>query len=127
MSLDIIRKLPPPIGWLSETIHLSLYIMYPYPCNTQGDGTRFTPSGVQSATDRTQVASDLASEAEAPFHSKQIRQSRYPRLVWSQTMVPNLCFRKRQPFFTHNFKRKSTRYSILSLQVASLSSAASCC
>jgi len=31
----------------------------------------------------------------------------------------NRCFRKRQPFFAHNFKRKSIRHSILSLQVAS--------
>ena len=30
-------------------------------------------------------------------------------------MAPNLCFRKHQPFFAHNFKRQSTCYSILSL------------
>jgi len=42
-------------------------------------------------------------------------------------MVLNLCFREQQPFFAHNFKRKSTRYSIVSLQVAFLSSANSYC
>jgi len=31
------------------------------------------------------------------------------------------------PFFAHNFKRKSIGYSILSLQVASLSRATLCC
>ena len=77
----------------------------------------FTPSHVRSASDRTQFASDLASDRRsmAPFHSKQTRRTRDPGLLWSQSMVPNLCFRKRQPFFAHNFKRKSIRYSILSL------------
>ena len=89
----------------------------------------FTPSGVRSALNRMQFASDLASdlESEAPFHFKQIHRTRDPRLLWTQSMAPNLCFRERQTFFAHNFKRKSTRYSILSLQVAFLSSATLCC
>ena len=88
-----------------------------------------TPSDIRSASGQTQCASDLASDlrSEAPFHSKQIHRTRDPGLLWSQSMVPSLCFQKRKPFFAHNFKRKSTRYSILSLQVASLSSATSCC
>jgi len=56
-----------------------------------------TPSGVLSASVRTQFASDLASDlvSEAPFCSKQIRRTRDPRLLWSQSMVPNLCLLKR--------------------------------
>jgi len=69
-----------------------------------------TPSDVRSASDRTQLASDLASDArsQGPFHFKQFRRTRDPGLLWSQSMVPNLCFRKQQPFFAHNFKRNST-------------------
>jgi len=89
----------------------------------------FTPSGVQSSSDLTQFASDLASDLDprTPFHFKQIRRTRNPGLLWIRSMVPNLYFRKRQPFLAHNFKRKSTRYSILSLHVASLFSATLCC
>ena len=40
----------------------------------------------------------------------------------------NLAFRKRQSFcFAHNFKRKSIRYSILSLQAAYFFSKFLCC
>ena len=69
----------------------------------------FTPSGVRSASDQTQFASDLASDigSNAPFHSKQIHRTRVFRILWSQSMVPNPCFRKRQTFIAHNFKRKS--------------------
>ena len=73
-----------------------------------------------SASDRMQFASDLTSDLR---FSLQTDLSRDPGLLWSQSMVPNQCFRKRQPFFAHNFKGKSIRYSILSLQVAFLSSA----
>jgi len=87
----------------------------------------FTPSHVRSASDRLQFASDLGSDlrSEVPFRSKRIRWTHDPGLLWSQLMVPTLCFRKRQPFFAHSFEKNSTRYSILSLQVTSLSSAAS--
>ena len=67
-------------------------------------------------------------DPRAPFHSKQICRKRDPGLlIWGQSIMLNLCFGKRQSVFTYNSKRKSTRYSILSLQVASLSSATSCC
>jgi len=80
-----------------------------------------TPLDVRSTSDRTQFASDLASDLRS-----ETRRTPDLVLLRSQSMVPNLCFRKRQPFCAHNFKRKSTRYSILSQQVASLSSATSC-
>ena len=40
---------------------------------------------ILSASDRTQLASDLVSDlrSEAPFHSKQIRRMRDPGLLWS--------------------------------------------
>jgi len=50
------------------------------------------------------------------FHSKLIRRMRDPGLLWTQPMVPNLCFRKQQPLFAHNFKRKSICYGWLSFQ-----------
>jgi len=74
----------------------------------------------ESQFSSSQSASDIASEA--PFHSKRIHRMRNPGLLWSQSMLPYLCFQKRQPLFAHNFKWESTRYSILPLQVASLSS-----
>ena len=53
-----------------------------------------------------------------------MERMRDPGLLWSQSIVSNLCFQKRQPFlFPHNLKRKSIRYSIIWLQVASLSTA----
>jgi len=55
--------------------------------------------------------------------SKQIQWTHDPELLWSQSMGPKLSF---LCFFAHNFKRKLIRYSILSLQVASLSSATLC-
>jgi len=48
----------------------------------------------------------------------------YPRALF----IPNRSVETETTrFFAHNFKRKSIHYSILSLQVASLSSATSCC
>jgi len=46
----------------------------------------FTPSGVRSSSDRTQFASDLASDlrSDTPFNFKQICRARYPGLLWSQ-------------------------------------------
>jgi len=67
-----------------------------------------------------QFASGLASDvgSEAPFHSRWIHWTRDPGLLRTQSMVPNLCFWKQQPFLSHNFKGKSICCSILSLQVA---------
>ena len=68
---------------------------------------------IRSASDRTQFASDLASAlgSEAPFYSKQIRWPFDPGLIWSQSMVLSLCFRKQRPFFVHNLKRKSSLFN----------------
>jgi len=41
------------------------------------------------------------------FQSKWIRRMHDPGMLWSQLMVPNLCFQNWQPFFAHTFKRKS--------------------
>jgi len=73
----------------------------------------FTPSDFRSASNRTQFASDLASDlrSEAPFHSKQIRRTRDPLLLQGQSMVSNLCFWKRQPFFADNFKKVNSLFN----------------
>ena len=98
--------------------------IWPLHCYDKGVFLRcfLTPPDVRSTSDQTQFASDLASDlrSEAPFHSKQSRRKHDPGLLCSLSMVLNLCFWKQQPFFAHNFNRKSIRYSILSLQVASL-------
>jgi len=41
------------------------------------------------------------------FTPKRIGRTRDPGLLWSQSMLPNLCFRKWQPFCAHNFKSQS--------------------
>ena len=69
-----------------------------------------------------QFASDLASglRSEAPFHTKQIRRACDPGLLRSQSMVLNSVSGNDNVPFAYNLKRKSTRYSMLSLQGASL-------
>jgi len=71
------------------------------------DGLDPTRNCVRSASYRTQFAFDLASDlrSEVPFHSKRIRRTRDPGLLWSHSMVPKVCFQKRELFFAHNFKK----------------------
>jgi len=108
-----------------------LLIVFENDHTRRGEALRrfFTPSGVRSAWDRHSLHRIWCQtlDPRTPFYSKQIRWTCDPGLLRSQSTVPNLCFRELQPFLVITLKKKSTRYSILSLQVASLSSATSCC
>ena len=44
---------------------------------------------------QSETRSGCASSVKGPFHSKQIRRTLDPGWLWSQSMGPNRCFRKR--------------------------------